>query len=105
VAIVNAQIIHDLGNKLGPEDLSALRRNPVSASYFPLEMQLLIHKSYATAFTSDIKMMIGVSTAGLIASLFALERHPPPLPTNQQPRKHLETVQEQDSMELGTNGH
>lgn len=104
VTIVNSQIIHDLASKLEPADLSALQHNPVAANYFPLDTQKLIRKTYATAFTSDIKMMICVAAVGFVASLFALELHPPPMPGKKHERKPVEAGQEQSETELHDSG-
>ncbi|KAI1870707.1 uncharacterized protein JN550_004853 [Neoarthrinium moseri] len=77
--IFNNQVQNDLGARLGPEDLSALRHNPVVSTYFPVDTQLLIRETYARAFTSDVRLLIGASSLGLVASLFAFELHPPPM--------------------------
>lgn len=78
--VVNAQISGGLGEVLGPEDMMALQHNPVSAQYFPEYTLEKIKTIYATAFRDDIKVLIGASAIGLVASLFAFEPNPPPMP-------------------------
>ncbi|KAK9779911.1 putative Major facilitator superfamily (MFS) profile domain-containing protein [Seiridium cardinale] len=87
--IVNKHIQTGLGDELGSSDMSALQRDPVTISYFPPDIQALVRKTYAGAFTNDIKVMIGVTAVGLLVSLFSFEVDPPLMPGHQAPKEDV----------------
>ncbi|KAI0124705.1 major facilitator superfamily domain-containing protein [Xylariales sp. AK1849] len=82
--VFNTQVQEDLGDKITPDDLRALRHNPTIIKWFGLEQKLLVREAYAVAFTDDIKIMVCMCAVGLVASLFTFERHPPAMPARQQ---------------------
>ncbi|KAH6656538.1 drug resistance transporter [Truncatella angustata] len=98
--IVNTQIQSDLTETIPPEDLRALQHNPLVVQYFTIENQQKVKTSYATAFTDDIKVMICISAAGLIASLFAFELDPPPMPSHTMAKDTLGARLDQSETEL-----
>ncbi|ETS77655.1 hypothetical protein PFICI_09717 [Pestalotiopsis fici W106-1] len=87
--IVNTTLQNELGDMLGPRDMSALQHNARTAQFFPPDILEKIKSVYAEAFSVDIKMMMGLSVFGLATSLCAFERNPPPMPTQDS---HKETA-------------
>ncbi|XXH05841.1 hypothetical protein Hte_012279 [Hypoxylon texense] len=77
--IFNRKVTSDLEGKMDPVDLAALHHSPTIASWLPQDIQLLVRSVYASAFTGDINVMIGVAVAGVVASAFLYEKHPPPM--------------------------
>lgn len=78
----------------------ALQHNPISAQYFPQDILQKIRTIYATAFNEDIKVLIGVSVVGIIASIFSHESDPPPMPGHMVPKSSLSDVLHRSETEL-----
>ncbi|KAI0388569.1 putative MFS multidrug transporter [Xylariaceae sp. FL0594] len=78
--LLNARVTKDLGGVMDPADLSALHHSPTIAPWLPAELQLKVKSVYASAFTDDIKLLIGVAAIGVLTSCFTYERRPPPMP-------------------------
>ncbi|KAH8662214.1 major facilitator superfamily domain-containing protein [Xylariales sp. PMI_506] len=98
--ILNMEIQNDLYGKMPAEDLEALHRSPSISSYFPPDIQTSIRKSYATAFTNDIKVMICVCAASFVASVLTFEACPPSMPTHNERKKPLILPQGRSETEL-----
>ncbi|RYP41388.1 hypothetical protein DL767_001026 [Monosporascus sp. MG133] len=79
--ILNTKIEDQLAGAMDPDEIEALHRSPTNTSYLPQEQQQLVRRVYASAFTSDMILMIGVCAAGIICSLLTFERRPPPMPS------------------------
>ncbi|KAI0476082.1 major facilitator superfamily domain-containing protein [Xylariaceae sp. FL0804] len=79
--IFNNRVAQELSGVLSPSDLAALHHSPTIASWLPVDIQLRVKAVYASAFTGDIKVMIGVAAIGVVAGCFAYERQPPPMPS------------------------
>lgn len=80
--------------------MSALQHGPVSAQFFPKDTLEKIKTVYAGAFTDDIRVMICVSAVGFVASFFAFEIDPPPMPNHQPPKESLRARLEPSETEL-----
>ncbi|KAI1473664.1 MFS general substrate transporter [Daldinia eschscholtzii] len=80
----NRKVTVELGDKMNTEDLAALHRSPTIASWLPEELKLDVRSVYASAFASDINIMIGIAAAGVVASAFTYERRPPAMSTISQ---------------------
>ncbi|KAI2637579.1 MFS general substrate transporter [Hypomontagnella submonticulosa] len=87
--IFNRQVTTELANKMVPGDMAALHRSPTIVSWLPESTRLLVRSVYASAFTSDINVMMGVAMAGIVASAFTYERHPPSMSTVPQAKEVL----------------
>ncbi|KAK7962517.1 uncharacterized protein PG986_003342 [Apiospora aurea] len=85
--VFNHGVKHKLVDHLPPDDLQALQQSPVIGALFSPENQKLVRTVYADAFVSDIKIFIYLAAAGVIASLFTFQRHPPPMPGVQRSNK------------------
>ncbi|KAI1759106.1 MFS general substrate transporter [Hypoxylon sp. FL1150] len=83
--IFNGRVTLDLQSELDPADLAALHHSPTIASWLPRNVQRLVRSVYASAFTSDISVMIGVAIAGVVASTFVYEKQP--LSTTQETKE------------------
>ncbi|KAI0169724.1 MFS general substrate transporter [Hypoxylon sp. FL1284] len=75
--IFNRKVTTDLEGKMYLVDLTALRHSPTLAFWLPQDDQLLVRSVYASAFTDDINVMIGIAAAGVFASAFVYQKHPP----------------------------
>ncbi|KAI0379177.1 MFS general substrate transporter [Hypomontagnella monticulosa] len=87
--IFNRKVTMELGNKMDPDDMAALHHSPTIAPWLPEESKLLVRSVYASAFTSDINVMIGIATAGFVASVFTYEQYPPSMSTVPQAKEAL----------------
>ncbi|KAK8075033.1 hypothetical protein PG997_009696 [Apiospora hydei] len=85
--VFNHGVKHKLVDHLPPDDLQALQQSPVIGALFSPENQKLVRRVYADAFVNDIKIFIYLAAAGVIASLFTFQRHPPPMPGVQRSNK------------------
>ncbi|RYP45630.1 hypothetical protein DL768_008067 [Monosporascus sp. mg162] len=79
--ILNTKIEDQLAGTMDPDEIEALHRSPTITSNLPQEQQQLVRRVYASAFTFDMILMIGVCAAGMICSLLTFERRPPPMPS------------------------
>ncbi|KAL7621261.1 hypothetical protein AAE478_008578 [Parahypoxylon ruwenzoriense] len=98
--IFNAKVTRDLGSKMDPDDMAALHHSPTIAPWLPNDIQLLVRSVYASAFTGDINVMIGIAAAGVVTSLFTYEKYPPPMSTVPQ-AKEVVGIDGQSDTELG----
>ncbi|KAF3064877.1 Multidrug resistance protein 3 [Daldinia childiae] len=80
----NRKVTVELSGKMDAEDLAALHHSPTIAPWLPDEIKLLVRSVYASAFTSDINIMIGIAAVGVIASAVTYERRPPAMSTISQ---------------------
>lgn len=101
--IFNARVANDLSGTMDPDDLAALHHSPTIASWLPPDLQLKVKLVYASAFTDDIKLMIGVAVLGIITSCFTYQRQPPPMPGTLAAKEALGT--EQGETEMDDLGH
>ncbi|KAK8016172.1 Major facilitator superfamily domain- general substrate transporter [Apiospora rasikravindrae] len=85
--VFNHGVKDKLTGYLGQDDLRALQQSPVVGARYPLNVQRLIRSVYADAFAKDIKIFIYLAVAGVVASIFTFERHPPPMPGARQTNK------------------
>ncbi|RYP60817.1 hypothetical protein DL770_009922 [Monosporascus sp. CRB-9-2] len=79
--ILNVKIEDQLAGAMDPDEIEELHRSPTITSYLPHEQQQLVRRVYASVFTTDMILMIGVCAAGMICSLLTFERRPPPMPS------------------------
>lgn len=100
VIIVNTGFQSNLGETLGPKDMSALLHNAQTAKFFPQNTLDAIRSVYATAFTESIKVMIVLSAVGLITSFFSFERHPPAMPHQETKKDTIGGQSESSQVEL-----
>ncbi|KAI8632994.1 putative MFS multidrug transporter [Xylariaceae sp. FL1651] len=103
--IFNAKVAEDLGGRMDPDDLAALHHSPTIAPWLPPDLQLLVKSVYASAFTDDINVMIGVAVIGVITSCFAYERQPPPMPNIPSAKEALGTEQGETELNELTDYH
>ncbi|KAI1392244.1 MFS general substrate transporter [Hypoxylon trugodes] len=87
--IFNRKVTTELGSKMDPADLAALHHSPTIAPWLPEDIKSLVRSVYASAFTYDVNVMIGIAAAGLIASAFTYQRRPPAMSTVQQTKEVL----------------
>ncbi|KAI1374886.1 MFS general substrate transporter [Hypoxylon crocopeplum] len=85
--IFNEQVTTELSGMMDPEDMAALHHSPTIAPWLPDDVKLRVRSVYASAFTSDISIMICMASLGLVASMFTYERHPPALSTIQRTKE------------------
>ncbi|KAK8061352.1 Major facilitator superfamily domain- general substrate transporter [Apiospora phragmitis] len=78
--VFNHRAKDKLAGHLTPADLQTLQQSPVIGTLFTPDAQKMIRSVYAAAFVDDIKIFIYLSAAGVVASLFTFQRHPPPMP-------------------------
>lgn len=83
-----------------PEDLKVLHQSPTISSYFPPDVQTLIRAAYSAAFADDIKIMLAMASAAVVASVFTLQRHPPPMPARREHKEVLGVQGAQSETEL-----
>ncbi|KAI2617048.1 MFS general substrate transporter [Hypoxylon sp. NC1633] len=79
--IFNRKVATELSSTMDAEDIEALHHSPTISPLLPENIKLRVRSVYASAFTADIIVMIGVAAAGVIASAFTYERCPPALST------------------------
>ncbi|KAI1122837.1 putative MFS multidrug transporter [Nemania abortiva] len=91
--IFNTRVARDLSGKMDPNDLEALHHSPMIGPWLAPELQMMVRVAYASAFTDDIKLLIGIAVIGVIASCFAYQKHPPPMPGNPAAKEALGTEQ------------
>ncbi|KAI1339355.1 major facilitator superfamily domain-containing protein [Xylariaceae sp. FL0016] len=87
--IFNNKVESELTGVIDPSDLEALHHSPAITSYLPKEMQDRVRSVYALAFTKDIMVMIAVAAIGVVASFFAYEKRPPPMPTTPRAKEAM----------------
>ncbi|CAJ2503880.1 Uu.00g112740.m01.CDS01 [Anthostomella pinea] len=85
--IFNTKVANELGSRMDPKDLAALHHSPTISSLLPDDIQVLVKSVYASAFTDDITVMIGIAAVGVVTSCFAYERQPPPMPGTPQAKE------------------
>ncbi|KAI1497920.1 major facilitator superfamily domain-containing protein [Biscogniauxia marginata] len=85
--IFNTKVTNELGSRMDPGSMAALHHSPTIAPLLPDEIKFLVKSVYASAFTDDIKVMIGIAVVGVVASCFAYEQRPPPMPTIPQAKE------------------
>ncbi|KAI1079616.1 MFS general substrate transporter [Whalleya microplaca] len=85
--IFNTMVTKDLSSLMDPDDIAALHHSPTIAPWLPDDIQFRVRTVYASAFTEDIFVMIGIAAFGLVVSAFAYEKHPPPMPSVQQAKE------------------
>ncbi|KAI1779418.1 MFS general substrate transporter [Hypoxylon cercidicola] len=95
--IFNRKVTSDLEGKMDPADLAALHHSPTITSWLPQDVQLLVRSVYASAFTSDINVMIGIAVAGVVTSAFVYQKHPPSI---SQQAKEVGGIDGQSDTEL-----
>ncbi|KAI0595227.1 major facilitator superfamily domain-containing protein [Biscogniauxia sp. FL1348] len=83
----NMKVTNDLEGHMDQDDMVALHHSPTIAPYLPEDQKSLVKSVYASAFTDNIKVMIGVAAIGLVASCLAYEKRPPPMPTTPQAKE------------------
>ncbi|KAJ8110356.1 hypothetical protein ONZ43_g5889 [Nemania bipapillata] len=96
--IFNTRVAHDLSTKMDPDDLDALHHSPTIAPWLSPELQAKVRVVYASAFTDDIKLLIGIAVVGIVASCFTYQKHPPPMPSTPTAKEVLGV--EQSEIEL-----
>jgi hypothetical protein len=96
--IFNTRVSHDLSSKMDPDDLDALHHNPTISPWLSPELQVKVREVYASAFTDDIKLLIGVAVVGIITSCFTYQKNPPPMPGTPAAKEALGV--EQSEIEL-----
>lgn len=79
--IFNYHSDDSLRGRLSSQALDSLRLNPSSIAGLSAQDQQLVRQVYARAFTEEVKVMLYISGAMFLASLFALERQPPQMGT------------------------
>ena len=79
--IFNTKIESELKDVMDPNDLEKVHRSPTIATFLHPGQQQLVRTVYASAFTADVRVMIGICAAAVIFSLLTFERHPPPMPS------------------------
>lgn len=77
--IFNDHVNKYLGDRLTPDQLSALHRSPLASLRFPEDLRTLVQSVYAGAHVEQIKVMIIVCAIMVVISIFTLERQPTPL--------------------------
>ncbi|KAI0835531.1 MFS general substrate transporter [Hypoxylon sp. FL0890] len=87
--IFNKKVTTELGGRMDADDLAALHHSPTIAPWLPDDIKLLIRSVYASAFTNDVNVMIGIAAVGVAASLFTYERCPPAMSTIPQAKEAL----------------
>ncbi|KAI1408200.1 MFS general substrate transporter [Hypoxylon sp. FL1857] len=102
--IFNKRVTTELGGRMDADDLAALHHSPTIASWMPDNIKLLVRTVYASAFTSDINVMIGIAAVGVVASVFTYEQHPPAMSTVPQTKEVL-GIDGQSDTELRLVGH
>ncbi|KAI1449275.1 MFS general substrate transporter [Annulohypoxylon stygium] len=95
--IFNRKVTTELGSKMDPDDMAALHHSPTIAPWLPDDIKLLVRSVYASAFTSDVNVMIAVAVVGVLASFFAYEEHPPAMSTVSQAKEALGTDVQSDT--------
>ena len=79
--IFNTKIEEELKDRMNPSDLEKVHRSPTIATFLPPELQQRVRTVFASAFTADVLVMIGICAAAVVCSLLTFERCPPPMPT------------------------
>lgn len=97
--LFNTRVAKDLSDVMDPEDLSALHHSPTIAPWLPAELQLKVKSVFASAFTDDVKLMIGVAAIGLVTSCFTYERRPPPMPGSGAAKDAVGTEQSETELD------
>ncbi|KAI0096684.1 MFS general substrate transporter [Hypoxylon sp. NC0597] len=87
--IFNKKVTTELGSRMDADDLAALHHSPTIAPWLPDNIKLLIRSVYASAFTGDINVMIGIAALGVVASVFTYERRPPAMSAIPQTKEVL----------------
>ncbi|KAI1101000.1 MFS general substrate transporter [Jackrogersella minutella] len=87
--IFNRKVTTELGSRMDPDDMAALHHSPTIAPWLPDDVKLLVRSVYASAFTGDVNVMIGIAALGVIASVFTYEQCPPSMSTVPQTKEVL----------------
>ncbi|KAH9888648.1 MFS general substrate transporter [Xylariomycetidae sp. FL2044] len=87
--VFNKKVSTALGGVMDPDDMSALHHSPTIAPWLPPDMHNQVKTVYASAFTDNIEVMIGICAVGLVASILAYEKTPPALPTVRRAERSL----------------
>lgn len=77
--VFNSHVNRLLKSELSAEQLVQIHRSPIAGLQFPDEKQDLVRSVYSGAFTEETRLMIVMCAVMVAASLFTLEKNPPPL--------------------------
>lgn len=77
--VFNSHVKGSLGSQLTQAEMKQLNKSPMAALLFPSEIRQLVQSVYSAAFTEETRLMVVICAVMVAASLFTLERHPPPL--------------------------
>jgi len=75
--VLNKEIQDSLSGVLSAEQLADFYRSPVAIFKFTIFQQLRVRQAYIAAFNTNMRVCIGLSALGLVASLCAFQRNPP----------------------------
>ncbi|EMR66878.1 putative drug resistance transporter protein [Eutypa lata UCREL1] len=84
--------VASMADFMDASDLEALHRSPTITSYLPAEHRQRVRAIYASAFTADIIVMIGICAAAVLCSLVTYERDPPPMPNSKKKKASSSTT-------------
>lgn len=97
VIVFNSQIraSTELKNALSPDEMNAILRSPLVIGQLTPQQQGMVSKSFAKAFTQEMRVATYICAACFGLSLLTLQRHPPQLDVTKRPAEREDAAKEQ----------
>lgn len=79
VIVFNSQLrsSKELNNDLTSDEMAAILRSPLVISQLTQGQQAMVARSFAAAFTDEMRVATYIAAACFVVSLLTLQKHPP----------------------------